>query len=83
MNSPFAQVCGIMYNYELTNIRFDPYGIVKPISYAVSAEYRISIVAKMTPNVGINSKREAGEYVRYPFLVILLGCVTVRLRVLW
>ena len=64
------------------------------ISYAVglmrSIAYRrihlvnkkTAIVAKMTPHVGINSKREAGEYVRYPFLVILLGCVTVRLRVL-
>ena len=64
------------------------------ISYAVglmrSIAYRrirlvnkkTAIVAKMTPHIGINSKREAGEYVRYPFLVILLGCVTVRLRVL-
>jgi len=64
------------------------------ISYAVglmrSIAYRrirlinkkTAIVAKMTPHVGINSKWEAGEYVRYPFLVILLGCVVLRLRVL-
>jgi len=39
-------------------------------------------IANITPHVGINSKQEAGEYVRYPFLVILLGCVVLRLRVL-
>ena len=64
------------------------------ISYAVglmrSIAYRrirlvnkkTAIVANMTLHVGINSKQEAGEYVRYPFLVILLGCVFVRQRVL-
>jgi len=43
---------------------------------------KTAIVAKMTPHIGIKTKREAGEYVRYPFLVILLGCVILRLRVL-
>jgi len=43
---------------------------------------KTAIVANMTLQVGINSKQEAGEYVRYPFLVILLGCVFVRQRVL-
>ena len=32
--------------------------------------------------VGIRKEREAGELVQYLFLVILLGCVTLRLRVL-
>ena len=32
--------------------------------------------------VGISQEREAGELVQYLFLVILLGCVTLRLRVL-
>jgi len=34
---------------------------------------KTTIVAKMTPHIGINSKWEAREYVGYPFLVILLG----------
>ena len=40
-------------------------------------------VAKMTLYVGTSSKQEAGEYVGYPFLVILLGYVVLGLRVLW
>jgi hypothetical protein len=43
---------------------------------------KTAIVANMTLNVGISSKREVGEYVRYPFLVILLGSVVLRQRVL-
>ena len=43
---------------------------------------KTAIVAKMTLHVGISSKQEAGEYVGYPFLVILLGSVVLRQRVL-
>ncbi len=43
---------------------------------------KTAISAKMTPHAGINSKREVREYVRYPFLVLLLGCFVLRLRVL-
>ena len=43
---------------------------------------KTAIVAKMTLHVGIKSKREVGDYVRYTFLVILLGCIILRLRVL-
>jgi hypothetical protein len=43
---------------------------------------KTDIVAKMTLHVGISLKREAGEYVGYPFLVILLGSVVLRQRVL-
>jgi hypothetical protein len=32
--------------------------------------------------VGIRQEREAGESVQYLFLVILLGCVVLRLRIL-
>jgi len=59
-------------------------GLMRSIAYRRIrlVNKKTAIVAKMTPHVGINSKREAGEYVRYPFLVILLGCVFLRLRVL-
>ena len=64
------------------------------ISYAVgltrSNAYRrnrlvnrkTAIVAKMTRHVRIGSKWEAGEYAGYPFLVILLGSIVLRQRVL-
>jgi hypothetical protein len=38
---------------------------------------------KQLTGVGIISEREAGKYVRYPFLVILLGCVVLRLCVFY
>ncbi len=59
-------------------------GLMRSIAYRRirHVNKKTAIVAKMTPHVGIKSKREAREYVRYPFLVILLGCVTVTLRVL-
>ena len=44
---------------------------------------KTAIVAKMTLHVGIRSKRETGEYVGYPFLVIVLGSVILRQHVLW
>jgi hypothetical protein len=43
---------------------------------------KTAIVVKMTPYVGISLEREAGESVQYPFLVILLGSVVLRQRVL-
>jgi hypothetical protein len=59
-------------------------GLMRSIAYCRIhlVNRKTAIVAKMTPCVGINSKREVGEYVQYPFLVILLGCVVLRLRVL-
>ncbi len=59
-------------------------GLMRSIAYCWIrlVNRKTAIVAKMTPLVGINSKGEAGEYVQYPFLVILLGCVVLRLRVL-
>jgi hypothetical protein len=59
-------------------------GLMRSIAYhrICLVNRKTVIVAKMTPHLGINSKREAGEYVRYPFLVILLGCIVLRLCVL-
>ena len=56
-------------------------GLMRSITYhqICLVNGKTAIVAKMTPLVGINSKREAGEYVRYPILVIPLGCVVLRL----
>jgi hypothetical protein len=39
---------------------------------------KTAIITKMTLNIGISSKLEAGEYVGYPFLVILLSSVVLR-----
>jgi hypothetical protein len=42
----------------------------------------MNMLFKQLTCVGISQEREAGELVQYLFLVILLGCVTLRLRVL-
>ncbi len=59
-------------------------GLMQSIAYRriCLVNRKTAIVVKMTPPVGIETKREAGEYVQYPFLVILVGCVILRLRVL-
>jgi hypothetical protein len=58
-------------------------GLMRSMAYCriCLVNKKTAIVAKTTPHVGINSKQEAGEYVRYPFLVVLLGCIVLRLRV--
>ena len=49
-------------------------GLMQSISYCWIrlVNRKTAIVAKMNPHIGINLKWEAGEYVLYPFLVILL-----------
>jgi hypothetical protein len=43
---------------------------------------KMAIVSKMTLHVGIRAEWEVGEYVQYPFLVILLCSVILMQRVL-
>ncbi len=59
-------------------------GLMRSITYCriCLVNWKTAIVATMTRHVGISSKREAGEYVQYPFLVILLGSIVLRQCVL-
>ncbi len=60
-------------------------GLMRSIAYRriCLVNRKTAIAAKMTLHVRIRLKQEAGDYVQYPFLVSLLGCVVLRLCVLW
>ncbi len=74
--SPFSVVTGLVV-VCLVSVR-----CINAQRWTALENRKTNMLFKQLTCVGIRQEREAGESVQYPFLVILLGCVILRLRVL-